>query len=151
MDKEALINLMLKVHYDTDAHKYAMGDYGPTYEGMEAAFDAMVKAVFTQTSLLVYWDDAKGELAHKEVDLRQLCSGCGEQDCICGTTTTIPIDENNLPKGPRWDDEGACYTAEKVNPAVFGCTWYWSARNLKALAKGYQGQRLHPYSPPIIK
>lgn len=58
-------------------------------------------------------------------------------------TETRRIDENSLPEGPHWDEEGACYVAERCDPATFGCTWRWSARNAKALAKGYQGQPLH--------
>lgn len=65
-------------------------------------------------------------------------------------TVTIPIDENNLPEGPHWDDEGACYVAEKCDPDAFGCTWYWTARNLKAFAKGYGGQKLYPFILPLL-
>lgn len=65
------------------------------------------------------------------------------------TKTTYKIDPNNLPEGHWWDDEGACYKAEKVDAESFGCEWYWMACNEKALAKGYVGQELHPFRMPI--
>lgn len=65
------------------------------------------------------------------------------------STKTYTIDENNLPKGPHWDIQGACYTAEKVDPAMFdGSTWAWMPRNLRAIAKGYDGQELFPFIMP---
>lgn len=67
------------------------------------------------------------------------------------TIKTIKIDENNLPSGHWWDEDGACYKAEKVDPETFGCTWYWMACNLKALRKGYEGQTLHPFYQPDLK
>jgi hypothetical protein len=58
-------------------------------------------------------------------------------------TTTRPIAGKTF-----WDDEGACYRAEKV----FGCNWYYVAHNIKALGKGYVGQPLYDfYMPKEVK
>lgn len=62
-----------------------------------------------------------------------------------GVSVTIPITVDNLPKGPRWDADGACYEAVAVPSLPDG--WYWQACNLKALEKGYEGQTLYDHAP----
>lgn len=60
---------------------------------------------------------------------------------------TTKITADNLPKGPHWDKDGACYVATKLATLPEG--WYWQARNAKALAKGYCGQELFDYYPIV--
>jgi hypothetical protein len=50
-------------------------------------------------------------------------------------SVSTPITADNLPVGPRWEADGACWEAIKCDPLTFGRDWYWSARNGKALAK----------------
>lgn len=67
-------------------------------------------------------------------------------------TTERPITWEDVAGKIFWDDEGACYRAELVDRNVFGCDWYYVARNLKALGKGYIGQPLYDvYVPKVLK
>lgn len=59
---------------------------------------------------------------------------------------TTKITADNLPKGPYWDKDGACYEATKLSLPE---DWYWRACNEKALAKGYCGQELFDYYPIV--
>lgn len=59
-------------------------------------------------------------------------------------TVYVKITPDNLPEGPRWDADGACYKAVKI-PTPEG--WYWHACNEAARAKGYQGQELFDFYP----
>lgn len=51
-------------------------------------------------------------------------------------TTVLPITKDNLPKGSQWQADGACFEAILCDPAIYGCEWRWSAKNLKAFNLG---------------
>ena len=46
---------------------------------------------------------------------------------------TIPITIDNLPKGPRWEADGACWTAILDSSEPDG--WRWRPNNWKAFGK----------------
>lgn len=67
--------------------------------------------------------------------------------------TVFPITLENLPRGPLWDDDGACFEALPCD----GCTgpigdWWWSARNIKAFEKGKPDKAMYPFYPfvPLV-
>ena len=60
-------------------------------------------------------------------------------------TETYQIPNGFMPKGNWWDEDGACYSAGHCDTASDGLSWRWAARNAKALAKGYRGQKLFPF------
>lgn len=63
-------------------------------------------------------------------------------------TTERPITWEDVAGKTFWDDEGACYQAEKCDPDMSnGRGWRYAARNLKALGKGYEGQALYDHHP----
>jgi hypothetical protein len=45
----------------------------------------------------------------------------------------VPITRDNLPEGLQWEEDGACWRAERDNYDPRG--WRWSPRNYKAFAK----------------
>lgn len=62
-------------------------------------------------------------------------------------SVTTPITKDNLPKGPHWDEDGACFTCELDDPVTTGCEWRWKPNNTKAFAKGAPDKELFPYVP----
>jgi hypothetical protein len=50
-------------------------------------------------------------------------------------TVITPITADNLPEGPRWEEDGACWTAIKCDPSTVGVDWRWAPNNLKAFEK----------------
>lgn len=50
-------------------------------------------------------------------------------------TVTVPITVDNLPKGPHWESDGACWEAVRENPVTSGCEWRWRPLNWLAFAK----------------
>ncbi len=60
---------------------------------------------------------------------------------------TFPITVDDLPKGLRWDKDGACFEAETCNPVTTGCEWRWAARNWKAFARGEPDYPLYDHLP----
>lgn len=63
-------------------------------------------------------------------------------------TVTVKITKDNLPKGPRWDEDHACFEAETCDPALFGCDWRWVPKNWKAFEKGKPDKELFDFAPP---
>jgi hypothetical protein len=63
------------------------------------------------------------------------------------TSVTIPITADNLPKGPRWEDDGSCWKAIRCNPATQGCDWRWQPINEKAFAKDGPEGEMRDYPP----
>ena len=62
-------------------------------------------------------------------------------------TITIPITVRNLPEGQQWDEDGACWTAEKRDPKTTGCDWRWMPNNLRAFEKGEPDKEMFPFVP----
>lgn len=48
-------------------------------------------------------------------------------------TVVATITPDSLPDGLQWEQDGACWRAERDNYAPEG--WRWSPRNAKAIAK----------------
>ena len=65
------------------------------------------------------------------------------------TKITTPLTIDNLPKGPLWDEDGACFEAVlcdgNTGPIV---EWFWSCRNLKAMAKGKPDKEMYDFVSP---
>lgn len=58
------------------------------------------------------------------------------------------ITKDDLPLGPHWDEDGACFTAITSDPATTGCEWRWAPNNTKAFAKGGPDKPLLAFCPP---
>lgn len=55
--------------------------------------------------------------------------------------------KDRLPKGNRWDEDGACFEAIVDESSPVG--WRWAAKNAKALGKGTPDKPLFDfYMPP---
>lgn len=54
-------------------------------------------------------------------------------DHIPLVSRTVPITADNLPDGPLWEEDGACW---KATPMPYAPGWRWGPLNWKALAKG---------------
>lgn len=67
------------------------------------------------------------------------------------TKITTPITEDNLPKGPLWDEDGACFSAEKCEISVYGVPWRWVPKNGKAFGKGEPDKEMHDFYPALIE
>lgn len=57
------------------------------------------------------------------------------------------ITKDSLPKGPFWDEDGACFSAELDDPATTGCEWRWKPNNWLAFEKCQPDKELFPFAP----
>lgn len=60
---------------------------------------------------------------------------------------TRPITLADMPIGPLWEDDGACWKADKCEPKVFGCEWRWHPMNWIAFEKGEPSGEMTDHPP----
>jgi len=63
-------------------------------------------------------------------------------------SVTMPLTPDNLPEGPLWEADGACWRAIRCNPVTQGCEWRWQPQNEKAFAKDGPEGEMTSYCPP---
>jgi hypothetical protein len=54
----------------------------------------------------------------------------------------------DIPQGPHWDEDQACFVAEACDRSISAKGWKWVPRNARALAKGRPDKKLTQFVPP---
>jgi len=63
------------------------------------------------------------------------------------TSFTFALNEHNISNRLMWQDDGACFCAELCDKNVYGVSWRWVPKNLKALSLGTPNSTMTRYKP----